>query len=157
MTVQEIYGLAEGGFTTFVAIMAVMSVYAIFRVITKYLPAVGVAFKDSLKAFQEFVNAINKNTESTVNSAKAIDNNTIVTDKSFQHQVTVLEELQSVNHKFKAHDINALEATRVIKELMAKLELDDIDHKDITMLLKQILAKLDEFEEWNGIERRDKK
>jgi len=40
---------------------------------------------------------------------------------------------------------------------MAKLELDDIDHKDITMLLKQILAKLDEFEEWNGIERRDKK
>jgi len=155
MTLQEIYGLAESSFITFVAILAVLSVYATFKLITKHLPAIGVAFKDGLKAWQDFVKAMNANTESTVNSAKATDNNTMVTDKSFQHQVTVLEELQDVNYKFKAHDINALEATRVIKELMLKLEIDDIDHKDITTLLKQILSKLDEFESWDGIERRD--
>jgi len=156
MTVQEIYGLAEGGFTTFVAIMAVMSVYAIFRVITKYLPAVGVAFKDGLKAFQEFVNAINKNTESTVNSAEAINKNTSITNKGFEQSVQVLEELQAVNLKFNKHDENALEVYKVIDDLISELEKGNCT-EELLSLLKQILSRLDEFQEWDGMERRDKK
>jgi len=156
MTVQEIYGLAEGGFTTFVAIMAVMSVFAIFKIITKYLPDVGVAFKGGLKAFQEFVNAINKNTESTVNSAKSIDKNTVVTNKGFEQSVQVLEELRAVNLKFNKHDANALEVYKVIDDLIKVLEKDN-NSKELLTLLKQVLARLDEFEEWNGLERRLKK
>ena len=156
MTIQDAYGLAEGSFTTFVAIMAVLSVFAIFRIINKYLPAVGVAFKDGLKAFQEFVNAINKNTESTVKSAISIDKNTIVTNKGFEQSVQVLEELQAVNLKFNKHDENAIEVYKVIDDLINVLEKDN-NSKELLSLLKQILTKLDEFEEWNGLERRLKK
>jgi len=143
----EIFQLADKGVTFIVAIVAIYLVYQLGKLITNSIPSLLLAAKDFIKVWQEFVSAINKNT--------------LVTDKSFQQSSRnfeqsnlMLEELAAVNFKFNSHDLNALEATRVVKELIAKMEKDDIKHDDITMLLKQIVVKLEEFQEWDGMERR---
>ena len=143
----EIFQLADKGVTFIVAIVAIYLVYQLGKLITNSIPSLLLAAKDFIKVWQEFVSAINKNT--------------LVTDKSFQQSSRnfeqsnlMLEELAAVNFKFNSHDLNALEATRVVKELIAKMEKDDVKHDDITKLLKQIVVKLEEFQEWDGMERR---
>ena len=156
MTLEAVYAIAEKGVITLIAVGTIVFVYGLAKLFTKHIPTILKLTKDIIKAWQEFVNAMNENTKSTNASRESINKNTVVTDKSFQHQETVLAELKAVNYKFNAHDINALEVKEVVNELIKTIEKGD-NSKELLSLLKQILSKLDEFEEWNGIERRDKR
>jgi hypothetical protein len=132
----DIFDLLEKGFTTFVAVLAVTSVVGIIRIITKHIPQLLNLGRDFIKVWQDFVSAVDTN-------AKAVEDNTEITDAHYKHSEIVLRELQEVSSKFKRHDENALLIKESIEELIELVKNAD-DKEEMLILLRRIINKLED-------------
>lgn len=135
MTLEFILQLLEKGFTTFVAVLAVLTVYGGWKISAKYAPKVFDAGKEFVGVWSSFVKAMEKN-------AEAIDKNTRITDMNHQQSEVVLDELKDFNAKFIEHDLNALEIKKMIDELIVLFEKNNTS-KEVIDLLKFIIEKLE--------------
>jgi len=131
----DIFELLEKGFTTFVAVLAVVSVIGFGRIITKHLPKLLESGREFIGVWSDFVKAMDSN-------AIAINKNTVITDKNHKHSEIVLEELKEVNRKFIKHDMNALDVKDKIEELISLIK-EEKNSEEILELLQFIINKLE--------------
>ena len=127
--------ILENGLAMTISIIAIATVVAAGRLVAKHIPVATKAATEFIKVWHEFTDAMRDN-------ASAIEKNTQITDANHKHSEIVLRELEMVNHKFNAHDDNAILIKQKVDELLKILQRKD-DSDEVLILLKQIIEKLE--------------
>lgn len=136
MTLDFVFQLLEKGFTTFVAVLAVLIFLGGLWAIKKAMPTISEYIKEFIGIWKEFVKAMNAN-------AVAIDKNTEITDVNYKQSEAVLRELKIFSDKFNQHDFNALEIRKKIDEVVELLEKNN-NSDEVIELLQSIIKKLEQ-------------